>query len=32
MDIDFDQKIDHRGVNSIKWEFVIGKDGLRPGT
>ena len=29
MDIDFDQKIDHRGVNSIKWEFVIGKDGLR---
>ena len=29
MEIDFDQKIDHRGVNSIKWEFVIGKDGLR---
>lgn len=29
MDIDFDQEIDHRGVNSIKWEFVIGEDGLK---
>ena len=23
MTIDFEQKVDHYGVNSIKWEFVV---------
>ena len=29
MTIDFEQEVDHYGVNSIKWEFVVGDDGLQ---
>ena len=29
MTIDFEQEVDHYGVNSIKWEFVVGDDGIQ---
>ena len=29
MTIDFDQAVDHYGVNSIKWEFMVDDHGLK---
>ncbi len=29
MAIDFEQEVDHYGVNSIKWEFMVDDDGLK---